>query len=457
MADTGVVLSFPAILRNLGLKDRYAYLHAAPGTSGTPPKSQSQVLKKQRRNQNEGKRWVRRNDNARFVGNPHIVAATKRDYALLPAQTHPTFPEPLPPYLPRTLRVPAASIPTTDPASANAGRFSVSLKGMRRDLRRAGGRAEALVRDVESEIVQWLATGGTVLSPDTQNQCSEAHSQASETPVGNSGTIAEVSRTPLQLIWRIADDSFARYVVHCCARFHEVVSFSKGTDESRLTYLLRPNVTRPDRRMPAGLDTPPVTDLDYSSNPDTDIDSDFISERELESDVEADHCTTTNNTLAIIVETPGPDSPTLQPVQEDPWSLVDEAAGGESDADEFDSGSELGSVLGASVDALEPQLRTLFLHSEAANPASIEESTTLPNHPIEEAEDDPDQMMTEIRPNALYGAASPRRREWASARSPSSPSRSPVRPRPPRRRAGAKKRAVIGLQNGRSFYDYLFL
>ncbi|KAJ3505798.1 hypothetical protein NLJ89_g7227 [Agrocybe chaxingu] len=410
MADTEVVLSFPAILRNPGLKDRYGYLHTATGTPGTPPKSQSPVFKKQRRNQNEGKRWVRRNDNARFVGNPHIIAATKRDYALSPAQTHPTFPEPLPPYLPRTLRVPAASIPTTDPASANAGRFSVSLKGMRRDLRRAGGRAEALVRDVELEIVQWLAIGGTVLSPDTHNQGAEAPSQPSETPVGNSGTIVEVSRTPLQLIWRIADDSFA--------------SFSKGTDENRLTYLLRPNVTRPDRRMQADLDTPPITDLDYSSNPDTDIDSDFISERELGSDVEADHNKTTSNTLVAIVESPGPNSPALQPVQEDAWSLVNEGAGGESDADEFDSGSELGSMLSASVDALEPQSQTDSLHSEAANAASLVESTTLQNRLVEEAEDDLDRTVTEIRPNALYGAASPRRREWASARSPSSPSRS---------------------------------
>jgi hypothetical protein len=114
--------------------------------------------------------------------------------------------------------------PTTDIASANAGRFSLSMKGMRRDLRRAGGKAEWLVRDVETTILEWLTQGGTLLRPDSveDNQVRE-----SERPVGNSGTIIEVSRTPLQLIWRIPDDAFARYVVHCCARFHEVVSFSK--------------------------------------------------------------------------------------------------------------------------------------------------------------------------------------------------------------------------------------
>lgn len=159
---------------------------------------------------------------AGFIGNPHIVTATNQDYVLSIPQTQSTFPEPLPHYLPRTVKVPSASFPTTDIASANAGRFSLSMKGMRRDLRRAGGKAEWLVRDVENTIVEWLTQGGTVLRPDIGYN----GLQESGRPVGNSGTIIEVSRTPLQLIWRIRDDAFARYVVHCCARYHEVVSFS---------------------------------------------------------------------------------------------------------------------------------------------------------------------------------------------------------------------------------------
>jgi hypothetical protein len=134
-----------------------------------------------------------------------------------------TFPEPLPHYLPRTVKAPSASFPITDIASANAGRFSVSMKGMRRDLRRAGGRAEWLVRDVETAIVEWLMQGGTVLRP---NSVEDNILQESGRTLGNNGLIVEVSRTPLQLIWRITDDAFARYVVHCCARYHEVVSFS---------------------------------------------------------------------------------------------------------------------------------------------------------------------------------------------------------------------------------------
>jgi hypothetical protein len=155
------------------------------------------------------------------------VTASKRDYSLVPPQTQSTFPEPLPPYLPRSVKLPTVpTLPATDPSSANAGRFSLSLKGMRRDLRRAGRRAESLVRDVEYEMVQWLTLGGTVLAPDTAVQ-GEGGRQSVGSPVGATGTILEVSRTPLQLVWRIADDAFARYVVHCCARYHEIVSFSK--------------------------------------------------------------------------------------------------------------------------------------------------------------------------------------------------------------------------------------
>ena len=155
------------------------------------------------------------------------MIASKRDYLLAPPQAQSTFPHPLPPYLPRSVKLPTApTLPVTDPGSANAGRFSLSLKGMRRDLRRAGGRAEALVKDVESEMVQWLTLGGTVFAPDIASQ-GDASRQMAGTPVGTTGTILEVSRTPLQLVWRITDDAFARYVVHCCARYHEIVSFSK--------------------------------------------------------------------------------------------------------------------------------------------------------------------------------------------------------------------------------------
>jgi len=230
-----------------------------------------------------------------------------------------------------------------------------------------------------------------------------------------------------------------------------VVSFSKGTAEDRLTYLLRPNVTRPDRRIPAGLETPPITDLDYSSNPETDIDSEFISDRELESDIELDH----DAGLPSIAESPGAAPSSLPVVREDSWSVIDED-GGVSDADEFESSSEFG--LEESVDVLQPRLENLSIDSPGI-PAAIPESQVLPGVPAPTTtttDNSPDRTLTSIRPYPLQ-SDSARRREWPSARSASSPSRSPARERQRRRRTGTKKRVVVGMQSGRSFYEYLFM
>lgn len=223
-----------------------------------------------------------------------------------------------------------------------------------------------------------------------------------------------------------------------------------------MTYLLRPNVTRPDRRAPAGLETPPVTDIDYSSNPETDgnIDSDFISDNDMESDVELNH----DNPLPVIDEFPNPALSSLPPVSEDEWSHIEGENMGESDSD---SGSEAASALSASIDVLQPRLEALSLESPLS--AAIFESQVLPAvSPTAQAlpEEDPDRTVTEIRPQPIYDAPSPRRREWTSslsARSTSSPSRSPVRMRS-RRRAGVKKRLLVNsLSTGRSFYEYLFM
>ncbi|KAF5322605.1 hypothetical protein D9619_001342 [Psilocybe cf. subviscida] len=454
--DAAPVLSFPAILRNPGITGRFAHLHGTSG-AGSPLKQQQSPPppKKRHRDQNEGKRWVRRKDNSRFVGNPHIVPASRRDFAIPQPATRSTFPEPLPNYLQRSVKLPTApTIPVTDPASANAGRFAHSLKGMRKDLRRAGGRAQVLVRDVEQELVEWLVQGGTVLAPDLSRQPTDLL-QEMGIPVGNTGTIVEVSRTPLQLVWRIADDAFARYVVHCCARYHEVVSFSKGTGEERLTYLLRPNVTRPDRRAAAALETPPVTDIDYSSNPETDdaIDSDFVSDREMdESDVELAP-RMGRLRLAAIDESPVPGAPLALPLvtEEEGWSHVED-----SEFDDFESGSEFGS---ASVEFLQPRLHALHIHEETGPQHQIQPAQSdvgVQPTAIDDIVDEADRTITEIRT-----IDSPlRRRDWAGLRSPSSPSRSPARSRPSRRRGrqGAKKHhPATALADGRSFYDYLFL
>ena len=214
----------------------------------------------------------------------------------------------------------------------------------------------------------------------------------------------------------------------------------KGASDNRLTYLLRPNVTRPDRRAPATLDTPPITD--YSSNPDTDdnLDSDFISERELESDIELDD--DDNSALPTIKEASLSVSPVLS-VGEDAWSLVDKGTNDKSQVDDFESGSEFesaDSILHSGVEAL----------SLASPLPLINPLTTQPEL------EDPERTLTGIRPHPLRDNPSARRREWTSARSTSSPSRSPIRTRPRRRRFNGKKGTVIGLQAKRSFYEYIF-
>ena len=60
MEDTGPVpLSFPSILRHPGLTSCYAHLINPTG----PPAPPAQAKKVWRRNDNEGKRWVRRREN----------------------------------------------------------------------------------------------------------------------------------------------------------------------------------------------------------------------------------------------------------------------------------------------------------------------------------------------------------------------------------------------------------
>ncbi|KAJ8077166.1 hypothetical protein PM082_001594 [Marasmius tenuissimus] len=387
--DAPIQLSFPAILRNPGVSSRFAYLHGSRVKA--PPSASSRIPKKTRRDENGGKRWVRRKENAQFIGNPHVVAATRKDYHLQAASVKPTFPEPLPPYLPRTAKVPSSNVPGLDPNSANAGRFSMSLKGMRRDLRKFGYRAEVLVRDIESEILMWLDAGGAVISPDTR----EDTLQSPGRPIGDTQTVSEVSRTPLQLVWDTSSDAFARYVVHCCARFHNVVSFGKDVSDKRLTYLLRPNVTRPDHHATIGIDTPPATDIDTSSHFSSD--SDFLSDRDThsdlaESDVELEH---PRNHLKTIPERSTTSSPLASPTltEDEKWSVV---GGSDVDGDESEHDGGL-----------------------------VESIVSLS---IQEEEEDPDKTIEAI-PTPAMASMYPRSRlrDRQHLRSTSSPSRSPAR------------------------------
>lgn len=86
---------------------------------------------------------------AKFTSNPHIVAPTPKDYSIMPNAPKKTFPEPVPPYL-RTSGVPAATAPVFDPVSSDAGHFTLTLRGIRKELRKSGPRTESVVQDVET-------------------------------------------------------------------------------------------------------------------------------------------------------------------------------------------------------------------------------------------------------------------------------------------------------------------
>ncbi|GJE97724.1 hypothetical protein PsYK624_139450 [Phanerochaete sordida] len=419
-----VPMSFPAILRGSGgVADRFAHLRASGERGGV---LSAAAPKKNRRDEKEGKRWVRRKENARFVGNPHIARPSASDLSVPVPRTRSTFPSPLPTYLARNASIPAATPITPQPSSASAGQFSLSLKGMRKELRGRGVMTEVMVREVEGQLVDWLAVG-VWIDPDSFEAQREL--EGGGTPVGTLGVIREVERTHMQLVWEINDDAFARYVVHCCARYHNVVSFSKDTAAAglspakRLTYILRPHVTRPHQNplsAPQGLDTPPATDLgtdfdsvggtDHGTDADLestlDVESDFVFS-EADSDAEPDGAPRPPHAALSAIAESAASSPRLGPVDSD--------AEHDADVEHSDLGSDPGEdELASSVGSLD------------------------------------------VTPRADRRIALRRRsRPWdRQRRAPSSPSGSPARRNPPRR--GPRVEPPQTKDGKASFYDYLF-
>lgn len=238
-----------------------------------------------------------------------------------------------------------------------AGQFSVSLKGMRRDLRRHGGRASRLVQEIEEHLLRWLDSIYIDLNPE--NTTAERY-EFPGLAIDEQASISEVSRSPTKLVWYIEQDAFARYVVHCCCRYHNIVSYSKSSlaqceqlsrpvrligkvedhSDKRFTHLLRPNQTRfAVQKALAQVYTPPVSDIDYASSvaPDTEslYDSDIHSD--LGDSLVLEHPTTTNS-LPVLAEeslpsrfsdmhiTHPPDEPTLSSDAEGEFETDDAAS-----------------------------------------------------------------------------------------------------------------------------------
>lgn len=167
--------------------------------------------------------------------NPHLTLPTRSDVSLHPSTLPtPTFPTPLPAHLlPRTRPAPSPSPIEPDPSSAFAGTFSLSLKGIRRTLRKRGARSEELVRIVEEELERWeqevranvvrmrgLNGGGAgrivdaypVPSPERTSVSGgetvgglDAISRQFEEGDGTCPAIVEVARTEASLTWSVAE------------------------------------------------------------------------------------------------------------------------------------------------------------------------------------------------------------------------------------------------------------
>jgi hypothetical protein len=69
--------------------------------------------------------------------------------------------------------------------------------------------------------MSWLSGVEVVMNPDK-----ESGYQFPGRTVAGLEDIREVDRSPQRLVWWIENDTWVRYVVHCCARYHNVVSFS---------------------------------------------------------------------------------------------------------------------------------------------------------------------------------------------------------------------------------------
>lgn len=245
---------------------------------------------------------------AQFTSNPHITAPTTEDLDS-PLPPHRPWPQPLPAYIPR--RAPA---PDWIPPPSIHSEPRLARKGVRKYIRNAGPYAEQLVRDFEREVTEWLNCD-VVVNPDNQQTASRR--------IGSKGEVFEVERTHTQLVW--STDAFPRYILHCVARYHGLVSFSKETpDGQRYTHVLRP---RPqlNARVVNSLYTPSATATDVDSGSEV-----LVSEGDLASDKELEALTEEEDDFVQINRLPSPNVESTLAVGANRASTDDAAEGIES-------------------------------------------------------------------------------------------------------------------------------
>ncbi|GAA5977016.1 hypothetical protein JCM10908_004823 [Rhodotorula pacifica] len=312
--DGSVPLRMPAILRLQQPKGGAAPKHNPRGPDGEERRKATTANGRP----GHGKRRQRRYENAQLAGNPHLHRPSRADFSPGPYMKDlSTKFAPPPKSFSRSTYI--SSSPADSPsaaslaASAEAGHFGMSLRGLRRNLRMAtgprtqrgnGGRTEEVLEIMERELSEWLGMSGripegfyhdsTTYAGTSLRQAVSRGKSLDPTPLDDVflppvetlpdlpttsredtvevPTLTELARQPHTLVW-LAPSSHHRFLLHCLARYYDLSSFSRPLSplepDVRVTHVLRPQLVRPRVQQASagtrvselhGLETPPGTD-----------------------------------------------------------------------------------------------------------------------------------------------------------------------------------------------------
>lgn len=460
-------MSFPALLRTPGLSDRFAHLRIRPTEKAAPTAS---AARRNKRDDKEGKRWVRRKENGVFAHSttPLSVCSTSESSHVRGQRTHRRpVPEGLrrpAPQQPRDLPPAAAHLPLAQhrraPRPAHDDRARVRQRRpllaqpqghapRAAQVRPAHGAARPRGRGRARRVAH---AGRRARRPGRRGRAREPG--GADRDVGDDQGGRALARPARVVHRRGRVYAVRRALLRALPRHRQLqyVSFpapvphradarptGKDTSGQRVTYLLRPNSTRPSRHTaappPGPLDTPPLTDLsefsDLSAH-ELDTDPEPPSDRDLS---DAEGARAHPRALAAIVElASAPPSPVMYARaaldEDDGWSVL---GGSDIDGD------------GEPEAELEDGIAALALASSDGEAD------------VDMAAGDLGERVVRRRqgpgPEALRSRLLDRQRRAAS-----SPSRSPARRVPRRARARAEAVRVVegGSAGRRSFYDYLF-
>ncbi|GAA5848775.1 hypothetical protein JCM3766R1_005304 [Sporobolomyces carnicolor] len=274
-----------------------------------------------------GRRRRRRWENAQLAGNPHLHRPTRADFNPGPSLKglSTTFAPPPSNFSRSTYSSPESATPSSSATSLESGQFSMSLRGLRKNLRSnvvgarvtrgEGGRTEEVLDIMERELQAWLTFQGRVSpgfyhdgalstakvldpTPLEDWQPPPPREALPDEPVSSSArsrpppsappTLVELTRLPHTLVW-LAPSPQHRYLLHSLARYYRLQSFSRQLSpldpSTRVTHILQPQIARPTIVSPAagGFDTPSATDWSSAASaPSTEISGTSASESEAE-------------------------------------------------------------------------------------------------------------------------------------------------------------------------------